>query len=108
MSCVVGRNLNQEVDDEINGAMSRIGLLGSDTRFNVCMTRAKALLIVIGDPLALQFDNNFEHLLRHCVEKKAYLGAYSFAPLLIIGGQDLQAELSNPDPDPGPDPGPDT
>ena len=84
MSCVVGRNLNQEVDDEINGAMSRIGLLGSDTRFNVCMTRAKALLIVIGDPLALQFDNNFEHLLRHCVEKKAYLGAYSLCRSLEV------------------------
>eukprot|EP00658_Telonema_sp_P-2_P036340 TRINITY_DN2630_c0_g1_i8.p1 TRINITY_DN2630_c0_g1~~TRINITY_DN2630_c0_g1_i8.p1 ORF type:complete len:251 (-),score=63.49 TRINITY_DN2630_c0_g1_i8:184-936(-) len=77
VSCVVGRNLNKEANDEVQGAMSRIGLMGSDTRFNVAMTRAKALLVVVGDPLACQWDPNFECLLKHCVKKDAYRGCFN-------------------------------
>jgi helicase MOV-10 len=52
-----------------------LGFVANEKRFNVAMTRAKALLIVIGHPMVLATDEkNWLPLLRLCKEKGAWLG----------------------------------
>jgi len=73
ISTVVGRN--QHVGNEINKLQSQgVGLIGSDQRFNVAITRAKALLVIVGDPVPLYKDANWSAMLRKCYERKAYRG----------------------------------
>jgi len=74
ISTVVGRN--QKVGSEITSLQTQgVGLLGSNQRFNVAITRAKALLVIVGDPIALVGDSNWYAMLRRCHEKNAYRGA---------------------------------
>lgn len=51
-----------------------LGFLRSPKRFNVSITRAKILLIVIGNPHLLIHDENWSHFLKQCVELKCYTG----------------------------------
>ena len=76
ISTVVGRN--QHVGGEINKLQNQgVGLIGSDQRFNVAITRAKALLVIVGDPVPLMKDDNWSAMLRKCHEKNAYRGVPS-------------------------------
>ena len=43
-------------------------------RFNVAITRAKALLVVVGHPIVLMQDPNWKELLRHCASRGSYKG----------------------------------
>ena len=40
----------------------------------MAVTRAKALLVIVGDPVPLIKDDNWGAMLRQCHEKKAYRG----------------------------------
>jgi helicase MOV-10 len=52
-----------------------LGFIANAKRFNVAMTRAKALLIVIGCPQVLATDqNNWLPLLKFCHRNKSWLG----------------------------------
>lgn len=51
-----------------------IGFLANKKRFNVAMTRAKALLIVVGNPVILRKDPTWEKFISYCVDKKGYTG----------------------------------
>jgi helicase MOV-10 len=51
-----------------------IGFVGNSKRFNVAITRAQALLIVIGNPKALHKDAHWGLLLKHCVDNGCYTG----------------------------------
>ncbi|KAJ3338192.1 Helicase MOV-10 [Gonapodya sp. JEL0774] len=51
-----------------------LGFLRNPKRFNVAVTRAQALLIVIGDPDVLCHDAHWNALIRHCHELGAYIG----------------------------------
>eukprot|EP01047_Picozoa_sp_COSAG01_P080761 COSAG01_NODE_15831_length_1295_cov_1.439799_2_plen_185_part_01 len=51
-----------------------IGFLVNPKRFNVAVTRAIALLIVVGDPRVLWHDPHWGELLRFCHERGAYVG----------------------------------
>jgi helicase MOV-10 len=51
-----------------------IGFVGNPKRFNVAITRAQALLIVIGNPKALNRDPHWGALLWHCVDNQCYRG----------------------------------
>eukprot|EP01039_Chlorochromonas_danica_P007431 gene7431-8218_t len=51
-----------------------IGFLNNPKRFNVAITRAKALLIVVGNPFFLRSDPNWAALLAHCHENNSYSG----------------------------------
>ncbi len=55
-------------------AGSGLGFLTSAKRFNVAITRAKSLLIVVGDPHLLKRDKNWRALLRHALENGGYVG----------------------------------
>lgn len=51
-----------------------IGFLSNEKRFNVAITRAKALLIVVGNPTILQTDKSWWHLLKFCQLNNACRG----------------------------------
>lgn len=49
--------------------LSDVGFWRNPKRFNVAITRAKALLVVIGSPRVLVADDNWRQLLQHCVAR---------------------------------------
>lgn len=51
-----------------------LGFLRNEKRFNVAMTRAKALLIIVGNPRTLSEDRCWRRLLTFCLKKRAYRG----------------------------------
>ena len=67
----------------------KINVLGfrSEKRFNVAITRAMSLLIVIGDPHLLSGDPSWRAFLKHCI----YLGAYTGCDLPL----DIDFDASN-------------
>ncbi|CAJ1056264.1 RNA helicase Mov10l1 isoform X1 [Xyrichtys novacula] len=53
---------------------SVLGFLANPKRFNVAVTRPKALLIIVGNPHVLTRDPCFRALLQYCFINGAYLG----------------------------------
>ncbi|XP_075235124.1 uncharacterized protein LOC142332554 isoform X2 [Lycorma delicatula] len=51
-----------------------LGFLKNPKRFNVAVTRAQALLIIIGNPIILAEDENWGKMLRYCYDKGGYTG----------------------------------
>uniref|UniRef100_A0AAY4B6J4 RNA helicase n=1 Tax=Denticeps clupeoides TaxID=299321 RepID=A0AAY4B6J4_9TELE len=62
-----------KLDEEFN-----IGFLKNEKRFNVAMTRAKALLIVVGNPIILKTDKTWGRFLEYCTSESGYRG-YDYA-----------------------------
>ncbi|XP_062921482.1 putative helicase MOV-10 isoform X2 [Mobula hypostoma] len=58
-----------QMDEDFN-----LGFLKNPKRFNVALTRAKALLIVIGNPIILTKDPNWNRFLDHCKVNQGYTG----------------------------------
>ncbi|NWI65240.1 SDE3 helicase, partial [Todus mexicanus] len=52
----------------------KLGFLKSPKRFNVAITRAKALLIVVGNPAVLSKDRHWQRFLSYCREQGGYTG----------------------------------
>lgn len=53
-----------------------IGFLRNRKRFNVAVTRAKSLLIIVGNPHTLNKDTCWRSLLQFCIRKRAYKGVH--------------------------------
>uniref|UniRef100_A0A672QYN5 RNA helicase n=1 Tax=Sinocyclocheilus grahami TaxID=75366 RepID=A0A672QYN5_SINGR len=51
-----------------------IGFLSNEKRSNVAMTRAKALLIVVGNPVILSKDPTWQRFIRYCELEHGYTG----------------------------------
>nr|XP_019952231.1 PREDICTED: putative helicase mov-10-B.2 isoform X1 [Paralichthys olivaceus] len=51
-----------------------IGFLSNEKRFNVAVTRASSLLIVVGNPVILNKDPTWEKFISYCVKEKGYTG----------------------------------
>lgn len=51
-----------------------IGFLSNEKRFNVAMTRARSLLIVVGNPVILNKDPTWQKFISYCVKEKGYTG----------------------------------
>jgi helicase MOV-10 len=51
-----------------------LGFLDNPKRFNVAVTRARQLLIIVGDPAVLNLDDAWSALLRFAVARGAYRG----------------------------------
>uniref|UniRef100_A0A8C6KW45 RNA helicase n=1 Tax=Nothobranchius furzeri TaxID=105023 RepID=A0A8C6KW45_NOTFU len=58
-----------KMDKEFN-----IGFLSNEKRFNVALTRAKSLLIVVGNPVILRKDPVWKKFITYCVDMKGYVG----------------------------------
>ncbi|RVE71576.1 hypothetical protein OJAV_G00053290 [Oryzias javanicus] len=57
-----------------NDSHSLLGFLSNPKRFNVAVTRSKALLLIVGNPHILIRDPCFGALLQYCYTNGAYLG----------------------------------
>ncbi|XP_049929226.1 RNA helicase Mov10l1 [Epinephelus moara] len=57
-----------------NDLQSSLGFLSNPKRFNVAITRPKALLLIVGNPHLLIRDACFRALLEYCFINGAYLG----------------------------------
>ncbi|EFA02630.2 putative RNA helicase armi-like Protein [Tribolium castaneum] len=51
-----------------------LGFLNNPKRFNVAITRAKALLIIVGNPNILQHDNYWRSMISYCENNNALIG----------------------------------
>ncbi|KNC87454.1 hypothetical protein SARC_00436 [Sphaeroforma arctica JP610] len=79
ISTVIGRNVRTK-SQILKGFGS--GLTGNARRFNVAITRAKSLLVVVGDPLPLVGDPYWMKFISHCIQNKTYKGC----PCPVIPG----------------------
>lgn len=61
--------------------LHNIGFLDNPKRFNVAITRACSLLIVVGNPHVLCRDPHWGDLLRYCKERDVYTGTEFLIPL---------------------------
>lgn len=71
-----------------------LGFLKNPKRFNVAVTRAKALLIVVGNPLLLGHDPDWKVFLDFCKDKGGYTGCPFPTKLDLQQGQKLLEHLS--------------
>ncbi|XP_044065668.1 putative helicase mov-10-B.1 [Siniperca chuatsi] len=51
-----------------------LGFVDNEKRFNVAMTRARALLIVVGDPRVLKTDHVWNKFIHYCSKEGGYRG----------------------------------
>lgn len=51
-----------------------LGFVSQPKRFNVALTRAQALLVVVGNPVVLMQDGNWRSLLMFCRDNNSYTG----------------------------------
>lgn len=52
-----------------------LGFVSSAQRLNVAISRARAMLIIIGNPHLLAEDRSWKRLLRMCIQKRCYFGS---------------------------------
>ncbi|XP_016078888.1 PREDICTED: putative helicase MOV-10 isoform X1 [Miniopterus natalensis] len=71
-----------------------LGFLKNPKRFNVAVTRAKALLIVVGNPLLLGHDSDWKAFLDFCKENGGYTGCPFPTKVDPQHGQNLLKGLS--------------
>ena len=59
--------------------MHKLGFLNNPKRFNVAITRAKALMVVIGNPHLLSMDKWWKEFLKYSLNNsKSFLSTFSF------------------------------
>jgi helicase MOV-10 len=61
-------------ENRIEQSVNKFGFLYNSKRFNVAITRAKSLMIIIGNPHVLQKDKRWKELLQYCLDLEAYTG----------------------------------
>lgn len=73
--CIIISTVRSESDWLQHDLKYNLGFVANEKRFNVAVTRAKALLYIIGNPKVLQTDTkNWLPLLRYCRDNKSWQG----------------------------------
>jgi superfamily I DNA and/or RNA helicase len=54
--------------------LQQLGFLANEKRFNVAVTRAQSLLIMIGNPFTLENDSNWGSMIEYVVDGGGYVG----------------------------------
>ena len=54
--------------------LQQLGFLANEKRFNVALTRAQSLLIMIGNPFTLENDSNWNSMIEYVVDGGGYVG----------------------------------
>jgi hypothetical protein len=54
--------------------LQQLGFLANEKRFNVALTRAQSLLIMIGNPFTLENDSNWGSMIEYVVDGGGYVG----------------------------------
>uniref|UniRef100_A0A4W6DP67 RNA helicase n=1 Tax=Lates calcarifer TaxID=8187 RepID=A0A4W6DP67_LATCA len=70
-----------------------LGFVKNEKRFNVAVTRAKALLIVVGNPRVLNTDPTWAHFIKYCSDEGGYDGIH-FTGILAEEDEDVVARLA--------------
>ncbi|XP_043284059.1 probable RNA helicase armi [Venturia canescens] len=70
------RSTKSMVTEDVKHAL---GFVASPKRLNVALTRARALLIILGNPTLLSQDPYWRSVLIHCLERESYTGC-NFTP----------------------------
>jgi len=71
-----------------------LGFLGNPRRFNVALTRAKSLCVVVGNPYVMLVKEHWKALLQHCINNAAYAGC---PPPLHVRGEGWEGEWEEED-----------
>ncbi|XP_046486556.1 putative helicase MOV-10 [Neodiprion pinetum] len=64
-----------------------LGFLSNPKRFNVAITRAKSLLITVGNQRILQVDPYWDQLIKYCRDNNAYTGARFYPKQKLTNGK---------------------
>ncbi|KAK0092944.1 hypothetical protein PV326_000266 [Microctonus aethiopoides] len=65
------RSTNKHVSDDIKYSL---GFIASPRRLNVAITRARSLIIILGDPNLLSQDPYWRNVLNYCIKNESYTG----------------------------------
>ena len=82
--------LSGSIPKMLQGVHNSLGILNQERKGNVCLTRAQALTVVVGNPELLLRDSLWRNYIRVCKEKDGYFGAY--CPLIP---EDIEKRLDN-------------
>ena len=73
--CIIISTVRSENEYLDHDRKYNLGFVANEKRFNVAVTRAKALLIVVGNPRVLATDKkNWLPMLRYCRDNKSWFG----------------------------------
>lgn len=76
------RSASNFVSEDIKHAL---GFVASPRRLNVAITRARALLIILGNPELLSQDPYWRSVLIYCIERGSYTGSNFLSSYLENG-----------------------
>ena len=71
---IIVSTVRSKADTTGSDALRDLGFLTNPKRFNVALTRAQALLIVVGNPKLLSFDDNWKVFIDYVVNNGGYRG----------------------------------
>lgn len=69
--------------EQRNAARKLLGFVNNKERLNVAISRARALLLIIGDPEVLCVDPYWRNVVKYCVDRNAYVGGVGIPKQLL-------------------------
>jgi superfamily I DNA and/or RNA helicase len=71
---IILSTVRSEEEYLITDAKYKLGFVSNYRRLNVAITRAKSLLVIVGNPHVLSTDPHWLELLRYCTANKSFVG----------------------------------
>ena len=89
---IIISTVRSSLEFEAHDIAHNLGFVKSPKRFNVAITRAKSLLVVIGNPWTLSSNEYWKDVLLYCVANNGYVG-----PPLTMLTKDAEESKSDPE-----------